>query len=193
MRWRNTRANWGAVAKILHWLIAIAIIGNMALGLYAAGLPLSPAQMDAFYWHKTTGLTILGLVMLRILWRLANPAPQLPPTMPGWQRIAAHFSHFALYLLMIAMPVSGWVIHSASGFPMELYGLFEVPDIVPESADESAVQDGAAVVHYWLFMGLCVLVSLHVLAALKHHFVNGDTVLVRMLPFSRASDPIRGE
>lgn len=193
MRWRNTRANWGAVAKFLHWIIAVAILGNVGLGLYAAGLPMSPAQMDAFFWHKSVGLTVLGLVVLRILWRLANPTPELPPTMSAWQRVAAHCSHFTLYLLMIAMPLSGWVIHSASGFPMQLYGLFEVPNIVPESADQSAVQDGAAIVHYWLFIAICVLVVLHVLAALKHHFVNRDSVLVRMLPFSRAIDPIRGE
>lgn len=193
MRWRNTRANWGAVAKLFHWLVALAIIGNIALGLYAVDLPTSPAKMDAFYWHKTTGLTILGLVVLRILWRLGNPPPQPPPTMPLWQRFASGLSHFGLYLLMIAMPLSGWMIHSASGFPMELYGLFEVPDIAPESADASTLQDRAAVVHYWLFIAICALVGLHVLAALKHHFVDGDTVLKRMLPFSRASDPIRGE
>ncbi len=193
MRWRNTSANWGAIAKLLHWVIAIAILGNIALGIYAAGLPLSPAQADAFYWHKTVGLTVLGLVVLRILWRVATPVPRPPPGMPRWQRIASGLSHFGLYILMVALPLSGWVIHSASGFYLELYGLFEVPNIVPESADESAVQDGAAVVHYWLFVAISALVVLHVLAALKHHMIDGDTVLVRMLPFTRASDPIRGE
>lgn len=193
MRWRNTRENWGAVAKLFHWVIALAIIGNIAIGLYAVDLPTSPAKMDAFYWHKTTGLTILGLVVLRILWRLGNPPPQPPPAMPLWQQFASGLSHFGLYLVMIAMPLSGWVIHSASGFPLELYGLFQLPDIVPESADESAVQDQAALVHYWLFIAICALVGLHILAALKHHFIDGDKVLVRMLPFGRASDPIRGE
>lgn len=193
MRWLNTWSNWGAVAKFFHWLIAVAIIGNIALGLYAAELPTSPAKVEMFYWHKTTGLTILWLVLLRLLWRFTNPAPRLPPTMPGWQRALAHVSHVLLYVLMIAMPLSGWVIHSASGFPLVLYGLVEVPDIVPESLDQGMVQDAAASAHYWIFVAICVLLAIHVLAALKHHFINRDSVLVRMLPFSRASDPIRGE
>lgn len=193
MRWRNSSVNWGAVAKFFHWVIAIGIIGNIALGIYADSLPLSAAKANAFHWHKTVGLTVLWLVVLRVLWRFTNPAPRLPLDMPVWERALAHGSHFLLYVLMIAMPLSGWVIHSASGFPMQLYGLIDVPNIVPESADASVVQDTAATVHYWIFIAICILLTLHVVGALKHHFVNGDSVLIRMLPLSRASDPIRGE
>jgi len=193
MRWRNTWANWGTPAKFFHWAIAIGILGNIALGLYADGLPASAERAEAFYWHKTTGLTILWLVALRLLWRLTNPTPRLPPTTPGWQRLVARTSHFLLYIAMIAMPLSGWAIHSASDASLILYGLFEVPGILPADVDESAAGDLAAVVHYWLFITICVLLSVHVLAALKHHFINGDKVLGRMLPYGRASDPIRGE
>lgn len=192
MRWRNTRANWGAVAKSLHWVIALAIVGNVGLGLFANGMPASPEQAQAFYWHKTTGLTILGLVALRILWRLANTVPDRPSGMPAWQRIVAGLNHFALYLVMLAMPLSGWIIHSASGAELELYGVVEVPSIIPAAIDEARAEAIGAAVHYWLFIALCALVALHVLGALKHQLA-GDKVLVRMLPLQRASDPIRGE
>lgn len=192
MRWRNTKANWGAVAKFFHWVIALAVIGNIALGLYADGLPTSPAEADAFYWHKTIGLTVLGLAGLRILWRWSNPVPDLPLGTPTWRRIAAAISHFCLYLVILAMPLSGWLMHSASGSSLELYGLFEVPSILPAAMDAERAQELAHQAHYWLFITICALVGVHVVAALEHH-IRGDKILVRMLPFRRASDPIRGE
>lgn len=192
MRLSNTSVNWGAIAKFFHWMIALFILGNIALGIYAEQLPISPDKVQAFYWHKTIGLTVLWLAILRLLWRVTNPAPRLPLYMPAWERITAHINHVLLYAVMIAMPLSGWVIHSASGLPLDLYGIWSVPDILPAGVDRDAVGDAAKVVHYWLFVALCVLLGLHVLGALKHHFVDGDSVLIRMLPLSRASDPIRG-
>lgn len=193
MRWRNSSANWGAIAKAFHWIIAIAILSNIGLGLWASELPLSPRKVEAFYVHKSVGLTVLWLAVLRLLWRFTNPTPRLPLGMAPWERMLAHTSHFLLYVLMLAMPVSGWVINSAANFPLDLYGVIPVPDLVPDTVDEGAVEDTAKVVHYWLFVSICVLLALHVTGALKHHFMNGDHVLRRMLPFSRASDPIRGE
>lgn len=193
MRWRNSHANWGAVARSLHWIMAILILANLALGYWADGLPRSPEKLQAFYWHKTIGLTVLWLVALRLLWRLSGRVPPLPPTTPAWQRIAAHTSHFLLYAVMFAMPLSGWIMHSAADSSLALYGRFEVPDIVAATGERAeAIGDAAAVTHYWLFIALCVLIAIHVLGALKHHFINGDSVLRRMAPFSRASDPIRG-
>ena len=193
MRLRNTSANWGSIAKLFHWLIALFIIGNMVLGYWAEGLSLSPTKVEAFYWHKTIGLTVLWLAVLRLLWRVTNPTPRLPGDMAGWERALAHASHFLLYTLMIAMPLSGWIINSAANFPIDLYGFLPVPDLVPADMNESAIEEVAKIVHYYLFIAICVLLGLHVAGALKHHFVNGDGVLKRMLPFSRASDPIRGE
>lgn len=193
MRLRNSSANWGAIAKFFHWLIALLIIGNMGLGYWADSLSLSPTKVEAFYWHKTTGLTVLWLAVLRLLWRFTNPAPRLPPGMAGWERFLAHASHFLLYVLMIAMPVSGWIINSTANFPLDLYGVIPVPDLVPKGPNESAIGDVAKAAHYWMFIAICVLLVLHVAGALKHHVINGDPVLKRMLPFSRASDPIRGE
>jgi cytochrome b561 len=193
MRLRNSTANWGPIAKIFHWLIALLILVNLGLGYWADSLGLSPTKVEAFYWHKTVGLTVLWLAVLRLLWRFTNPTPRLPAHMPGWERAVAHASHGLLYLAMLAMPLSGWVINSAANFPLELYGVLPVPDLVPASADESAIEGLAKTVHYWLFITICLLLGLHVLGALKHHLINRDHVLRRMLPFSRASDPIRGE
>lgn len=193
MRLRNTSTNWGVIAKTFHWLIALFIITNLLLGYWAEGLPVSPTKVEAFYWHKSIGLTVLWLALLRLLWRFTNPSPRLPAGMAGWERALAHASHVLLYLLMIAMPLSGWVIHSAANFPLDLYGVFPVPDLIPANADESAIGDLAKATHYWMFIAICALLALHVLGALKHHIVNRDDVLRRMLPFSRASDPIRGE
>jgi len=194
MRWRNTHANWGAVAKTFHWVIALLILGNLALGYWSVGLPRAPEKGYWFHWHKTIGLTVLWLVALRLLWRMSSLIPPLPPTTPPWQRIAAGVSHLLLYLAMFAMPISGWVMHSAADRTLDLYGLFKVPDIVAATGERAeAIGDTAGAVHYYLFITLCVLIALHVLGALKHALVNGDSVLTRMLPFSRASDPIRGE
>ena len=193
MRLRNTSTNWGAIAKTFHRLIELFIITNLVLGYWAESLPVSPTKVEAFYWHKSIGLTVLWLAGLRLLWRFTNPSPRLPSDMAAWERALAHSSHVLLYVLMIAMPLSGWVIHSAANFPLDLYGVFPVPDIIPASADESAIGDLAKIAHYWMFIAICALLALHVLGALKHHIVNRDAVLRRMLPFSRASDPIRGE
>jgi cytochrome b561 len=193
MRLRNTETNWGVIAKTFHWLIALFIIANLVLGYWADSLPVSPTKVEAFYWHKSIGLTVLWLALLRLLWRFTNPSPRLPTGMAGWERALAHTSHVLLYALMIAMPLSGWVIHSAANFPLDLYGVFPVPDIIPSSADEEGIGNLAKAAHYWMFIAICALLTLHVLGALKHHIVNRDDVLRRMLPFSRASDPIRGE
>lgn len=194
MRLRNSRANWGAVAKSLHWIVAILVLANLGLGYWADDLPRSPEKGYWFYWHKTIGLTVLWLVALRLLWRLTSLVPPLPPSTPAWQRIAAAGSHFLLYLALFAMPISGWIIHSAADSELALYGLLAVPDLVAASGQQAErIGDIAGAVHYYLFITLAVLIGIHVLGALKHAIVDGDDVLKRMLPFSRASDPIRGE
>lgn len=186
MRWRNTNDGWGALAKAFHWLIALAIVINIPLGLWADALPLSTTKVEAFYWHKSVGLTVLWLAVLRLLWRFTNPTPRLPAAMPGWERVLAHGSHLLLYVAMIAMPVSGWVVNSAANFPLDLYGFIPVPDLVPGTMDEEAIEGIAAAIHYWLFIGICVLLTAHVAGALKHHFIERDDVLRRMLPFKRS-------
>ncbi len=189
----NTIRNWGAVAKLFHWLMALLIVVNLGLGYWADSLDVSPTKVEAFSWHKTIGLTVLLLAVLRLLWRFTNPTPRLPPAMAGWQRFLAHASHALWYLLMVAMPLSGWIIHSTTDPSLDLYGVFAVPDIVPQGVDEARAERWAKIAHYWMFVAICVLVAIHAAVALKHHFIDGDKVLLRMLPFARATDPIRGQ
>lgn len=182
----NTSTRYGTVAMTLHWLIAIAIIGMLIGGKYMHGLPnTDPNKFLLYQLHKSTGITILVLTVARIVWRFAGPVPALPATMPTWERWAAHASHFLLYALMILIPLSGWAVAStsSSGVPTLWFGLFEVPHLpvpVTEEAHEAA-EEG-----HELFGNLMILLLLvHVGAALKHHFWDRDTVLRRMLPFTK--------
>lgn len=182
MQWRNTTERWGVIAKAFHWALALAILVMMALGWWAVWLPYGSLKVDVFWVHKSLGILILGAMGLRLIWRMANPAPALPDTLKPWERAAAHVTHYGLYGLLIAMPVSGWVINSAANFPLSVFGWFEVPPLVEPDDD---IKELAATVHLTLFWLIAGLLVLHVGAALKHHLVLRDNVLRRMLPFGR--------
>jgi len=176
--WRNSNQAWGTGAKGFHWLLAVLILAQVALGLSAKGWRLSPTKLDLFVWHKSLGIVILVLVALRLAWRLANPVPEYPGAMPAWERFAARFAHFLLYLLMLAMPFSGWIIQSASDVPFRIFWQLPLPALVGPS---EATADLAKGVHFWLFVTIGVVLAGHVGAALRHHFVLRDDVLRRML------------
>ena len=176
----QTVTSWSAPAKFFHWLIAALILAQIAFGLAAVNWPLSPTKLSLFVWHKSTGMLILALVALRLLWRLTHPAPALPPDTPAWERNAACASHFLLYILLIALPLSGWVIASASGVPFRIFWQIPLPAIV---AVDKQMADAAALIHFWLIVVFLGLLALHVGAALRHHYVKRNDVLVRMLPF----------
>ncbi len=176
---RNDADSWGAPAKLFHWVMAALILAQIALGLMAASWRVSPAKLELFFWHKSTGMLILALVALRLLWRLANPAPMLPPGMAAWERAAARLSHLFLYALMIALPVTGWIVNSASNVPFRIFWLIPLPAIV---APDEPTADLAALVHGGLAALLALALVAHVGAALRHHFVKRNTVLIRMLP-----------
>lgn len=180
---RNDADSWGAPAKFFHWLMAVLILAQIALGLFAVGWRLSPTKIELFFWHKSTGMLIFGLLGLRLAWRLANPTPALPAGMSGWERFAAHTSHALLYVLMIALPLTGWVVNSASNIPFRIFWTIPLPAIV---APDKTVADAFALVHRGLFVLLALVLVAHIGAALRHHFVKRDTVLARMLPW-RAS------
>src|SRR5260370_2098188 len=127
---RNASDSWGAPAKVFHWVMAALILAQVVLGLMAANWRVSPTKIELFFWHKSTGMLILALVGLRILWRLANPTPELPAGMAAWERAAAHLGHFLLYALMIALPVTGSLINSASHVPFRIFWLVPLPAIV---------------------------------------------------------------
>lgn len=176
---RNTETRWGGIAQFFHWLIALLIIAQGAIGLTMVELGMTPAKVKVFALHKSIGLTILALGLLRLAWRLGQRAP-LDPPMPHWQRNAAKLSHFLLYVLILALPLSGWLFNSAANFPLEWFGLVHVPSLT-HGLDPvlKAWALRAHVVLFWLLAGLVVV---HVAAALWHHFVHRDNVLLRMLP-----------
>ncbi|NBC33461.1 MAG: cytochrome b [Alphaproteobacteria bacterium] len=182
----NTDARYGAVAKLLHWLIAAGIIGMIGLGLVMETLP--PAdRYAATQFHKATGLTILALVAIRIIWRLVNRVPDLPPGMPRHERLLAHGTHYGLYVLTVAQPLSGWIMASASSLPIgDVYGLFGIPDLMATSESAESI---AGSIHWALGWAIVALLVLHIAGALKHHFIERDNVLRRMLPFARLRAP----
>lgn len=170
-------------AIVLHWLIALLIIGAFTMGLVMTDIPgLTPTKLKYYSWHKWAGVTVLGLATLRLLWRLAQQPPAYAGAMPAWQRGAAHGLHWLLYLLMFAVPLSGYFYSLASNIPVVYFGIVQLPVLIgPDPALKAVLKD----VHYWLNMLLAGLVALHVLAALKHLFVDRDGVMQRMLPFIR--------
>src|SRR5512145_2981405 len=127
---RNTDRSWGAGAKFFHWTMAALILFQIMLGIMAVTWPVSPTKLDLFVWHKSFGVLILTLAALRLLWRLTNVTPALPEGMAGWERMGARMSHFVLYLLMLALPLTGWVINSAANIPFRIFWLVPLPAIV---------------------------------------------------------------
>jgi cytochrome b561 len=176
----DTRNSYGHVAIGLHWLIAFAIVGTFALGLYMHELPLSPQKLKLYSWHKWAGVSIFLFVVLRLGWRLAHRPPQLPAAMPAWQRMAAEATHVLLYLLMFAVPLSGWLMSSAKGFQTVWFGVLPLPDLLDKNKE---LGDLLKEVHEVLNFGMAGLVLAHFGAALKHHIIDRDDVLARILPF----------
>jgi cytochrome b561 len=179
---RNTPARWGHVAQFLHWLIVALIITQVILANIAEDLPIGVKKIAMYARHKSVGITILALAVIRLLWRWANPTPTLPATLKPYERALAGLTHFGLYLLLFAMPITGWMMTSARGFPVSWFGFFQLPDFVPKN---KALYDAMKETHDTLALMLYAIVTLHVLAALKHHFVLKDDVLRRMLPFTK--------
>ncbi|MBX3685026.1 MAG: cytochrome b [Rhodocyclaceae bacterium] len=173
------RHRYTTTAISLHWLIAIGIAGTFSLGLYMHELPLSPTKLQLYSWHKWAGVSLFALIVVRLLWRATHAAPPLPAQMPALQRLAANATHWALYALMVAVPLSGWLMSSAKGFQTVWFGVLPLPDLV---AKDAALGDLLQDVHEALNLTMLGLVLLHAAAALKHHFIDRDDVLTRMLP-----------
>ena len=176
---RQTR--YDAVAITLHWLVAIVIIGNFSLGIYMHELPLSPWKLKIYSWHKWAGVSVFLLVALRLAWRSQHTPPPLPAAMPGWQKKAAYAGHHTLYLLMFVVPVSGWLMSSALGVQTGYFGVLPLPDLLDKNKELGEVLKQ---VHKVLNLGMAAIVLSHAAAALKHHYLDRDDVLTRMLPWS---------
>jgi cytochrome b561 len=165
---------------LLHWLLAALIISNFLLGLTMVDIAgITPTKLKYFSWHKWTGVTIFALATLRLLWRLWHPAPALPATVPHWQRTVATVTHYLLYALMFAVPLSGYFYSLASGVPVVYLQLIPLPQLIePNPVLKPLLKE----LHYLLNIALATLVIGHLGAALKHHFFDRDDVLTRMLP-----------
>lgn len=176
MQLKNSSTHFGLVAILLHWVMAIIIIGLLASGLYMVGLQISLQKLKLYGWHKEYGLLVLGLVIIRLCWRLINTTPKL--SLPWWELLAARLVHWAFYGFMIAMPVTGWLITSAAGLPASFFNLFTLPNLIAPNPELLPVFEA---IHQWLGYALIATIVLHMLAALKHHFINKDDILRRMM------------
>ena len=174
-----------STAIALHWLIAAMILISVPLGLYMTSLKLSPEKLKLYNWHKWAGVTIFMLMMIRCAWRVvyAPPPPPSPASTPAWQRQAARVTHFLLYALLIAIPLSGWLMSSAKGFQTVYLGVIPLPDLLDRHKELGELLEQ---VHRLLNYAMIAAVSVHTATALKHHFIDRDDVLRRMLPGRRA-------
>ena len=163
----------------LHWLIGLAILGSLGVGLYMVGLSLSPTKLRLYSWHKWAGVTIFSLVLIRCIWRITHPAPPLPDAMQIWQRLVAEGTHYVLYALMIAIPLTGWLMSSAKGFQTVYFGVLPIPDLLEKNME---LGEPLNLVHRYLNYLMIAIIGAHIGAALKHHFIDKDDILRRMLP-----------
>jgi cytochrome b561 len=177
----STRYTTTAIA--LHWLVALLIFAAFPLGLYMVDLPLSPDKLKLYSYHKWIGATVFLLVAIRLAWRATHTPPPLPDGIAAWQRRASALAHGALYGLMVATPLSGWLMSSAKGFQTVWFGVLPLPDLV--AVDKDFGNEVLKPLHKAAAFMLGALVLLHVAAALKHHFVDRDGLLLRMWPWNR--------
>jgi len=176
----TTASRYTGTAIALHWLAVLLIFATFPLGVYMHELALSPFKLKLVSYHKWIGVTIFLLTVVRMAWRATHTPPPLPETIPLWQQRAAHGLHLLLYLLLLVIPLSGWLMSSAKGVPVVYLGLVQLPDLVSK---DKALGELLATIHQALNFGLLLLVGLHIAAALKHHFIERDATLRRMLPF----------
>ncbi|GAB2525661.1 cytochrome b [Microbulbifer agarilyticus] len=177
----NTGSRYGSVAVVLHWTMALLLIGLLGLGLYMTSLPdvgFDKQKIRLILLHKEYGILALALALLRLAWRVGNVLPELVEEMPDWQKVAARFVHLSFYALMLALPISGWLMSSATSVPVYAFG-FRLPDLIAhnEYRFELLVE-----LHKWLGFVLIGFIVLHVAAALRHYFICRDDALEKILP-----------
>jgi cytochrome b561 len=180
VHYRNSGETYGIIAQAFHWLVAALVLAQLALGVFAASLPIGLARLQWLSRHKSLGLAILVLVLLRLAWRAMNRPPPLPGFMPEWQRRAAALTHWMIYLLLVLAPLAGWLHASATGLSVNWFGLYLVPDLI---AKDPELAELFKRLHYGLVALLALLVAGHIGAALRHALWLRDGVAHRMLPW----------
>ncbi|MGK7295986.1 MAG: cytochrome b [Candidatus Wenzhouxiangella sp. M2_3B_020] len=176
---RNTDDAYGLVAQLLHWAVVIGIALQFVWAWRIDEVESIRREFALVNQHKSIGMTVLGLVVLRLAWRAFNPPPPLPGHMSGWERATAVSTHWLLYALILAQPLTGWAYSSAAGYGAEFFGLVRIPDFVPQ---DEGLERAFGTAHQWLGVSIVCLVGIHAGAALRHHFRLRDNVLKRMLP-----------
>jgi cytochrome b561 len=180
--WFNSAQRYGLAAVLLHWGMALVLLALAGSGLYMVALPdvgYDQVKITLILVHKSVGMIALGLVIARIAWRAVNPLPELAGVLPAWQQLAARVVHLCFYALMVLLPLTGWLMSSAGGYPVPVFSWFNLPDLVGQ---DPRLFEALIVLHRWLADALLALAALHAGAALDHHFRRRDDTLSRMLP-----------
>lgn len=180
MQWQNSGTRYGVPAQTLHWGIVLLLLILFPLGWYMTGLPLGLEKFEAYQLHKSLGLVVLSVMLLRLAWRWRNPPPPAPAGLPLWMRLAATFTHFALYGTLFLQVGLGIAMSFKANAPIAFFDLFSLPN--PLTPDKK-VAEWLSTAHSWTGNAIVSLIALHAGAALWHHFVRRDDVLRRMLPF----------
>lgn len=186
---KNTETTYGSIAKAFHWIMFLILAGLVIVGFYMGGLPSETPDQASYKFgfydlHKSFGLLVLILVILRLGWRMANPVPKMPDTMSKIESLSAHTMHILLYILMLAQPLSGWLMSSYGGHPVKFFG-----QLVPALVDKDKAMGGIMHESHEIIAFLLIITFvIHVLAALYHHFVKKDDVLLRMSPHPKKAD-----
>lgn len=177
---------WSPASQVLHWTIAVLVIAIAIIGLWMVELPNTPRKVEVYSLHKSLGLAVLAMAVLRVLWRLRARRPGPVPGTPRWQERIAMLTHGALYVLLFAMPLTGWLFNSAAGYPLQWFGWFNLPALVEEDRGLRELSGTLHEVGFWLLLALVII---HAGAAFYHHIFLHDTTLTRMLPRRHPKDP----
>lgn len=178
MALKNASDSYGSLTKIFHWVVALLIITLLIVGNVMTDMENSPTKFEIYGIHKSTGILVLMLACMRLLWRLINVEPT-HGHLARWQKFASYAVHYALYACMFLMPLSGWAMSSAAGRPVNFYGLFTLPDLVAPDKELAKILNER---HEFIGWTIVALLAAHVGAALLHHFYYKDNILKRMLP-----------
>jgi cytochrome b561 len=180
---RSDATAYTRTSIFLHWIVAVLIFSAFPLGVYMHGMPLTPDKLRYFSYHKWMGVTVFALALIRIIWRLTHTPPEMDAGLSRWERIAARCVHDILYVFIVAIPLSGWLMSSATGLQTVWFGVLPIPDLIDRDRE---LGDFLLFVHQTLNWALLALVLGHAIAALNHHFFDRDETLVRMIPLLRS-------
>ena len=171
---------YNSFAKLLHWTVGVTIIALLALGLYMVGMDHSDTRMQLYGLHKAVGVLVLGVMIIRVFWRIASQYPKSLATHKKWEKVLSKIVHGVLYVMAFSMPLSGWAMSSSYGYPVSMFGLFELPLLIEKDV---LLGEDLALIHEIGGYALIAIIVLHVLGALKHHIIDKDNTIKRMLPF----------